>query len=52
MIAKGHDIVSGGTDNHLFMIDLRKKYPELTGKVAQIALDKANITANKNTVPG
>jgi len=52
MITKGHDIVSGGTDNHLFMIDLRKKYPELTGKVAQIALDKANITANKNTVPG
>ena len=52
MIEKGHDIVSGGTDNHLFMIDLRKKYPDLTGKVAQIALDKANITANKNTVPG
>ena len=52
MIQKGHYIVSGGTDNHLFMIDLRKKYPDLTGKVAQIALDKANITANKNTVPG
>ena len=51
MIKKGHYVVSGGTDNHLFMIDLRKKYPELTGKVAQIALDKANITANKNTVP-
>ena len=51
MIEKGHYVVSGGTDNHLFMIDLRKKYPELTGKVAQIALDKANITANKNTVP-
>ena len=34
------------------MIDLRKKDPELTGKVAQIALDQANITANKNTVPG
>ena len=34
------------------MIDLREKYPELTGKLAQIALDKANITANKNTVPG
>ena len=52
MIEKGYDIVSGGTDNHLFMIDLRKKYPDLTGKVAQIALDRANITANKNTVPG
>ena len=49
---KGHYIVSGGTDNHLFMIDLRKKYPNLTGKEAQNTLDKANITANKNTVPG
>lgn len=49
---KGHHIISGGTDNHLMMIDLRKKDPELTGKVAQIALDKAHITANKNTVPG
>jgi len=49
---KGHHIISGGTDNHLMMIDLRKKDPELTGKVAQIALDSANITANKNTVPG
>ena len=52
LIEKGHAIVSGGTDNHLLMIDLRLKYPELTGKVAQNALDKANITANKNTVPG
>ena len=52
LIAKGHTVVSGGTDNHLFMIDLRVKYPDLTGKVAQNALDKANITANKNTVPG
>ena len=49
---RGHHIISGGTDNHLMMIDLRKKDPELTGKVAQIALDKAHITANKNTVPG
>ncbi|MDP4694034.1 MAG: serine hydroxymethyltransferase, partial [Opitutales bacterium] len=45
-------IISGGTDNHLMMIDLRVKDPELTGKVAQIALDKAHITSNKNTVPG
>ena len=52
LIEKGHTVVSGGTDNDLFMIDLRVKYPELTGKVAQIALDKAHITANKNTVPG
>lgn len=52
LIERGHHIISGGTDNHLMMIDLRKKDPELTGKVAQIALDAANITANKNTVPG
>lgn len=52
LMEKGHHIISGGTDNHLMMIDLRKKDPELTGKVAQIALDAANITANKNTVPG
>jgi len=52
LMEKGHHIISGGTDNHLMMIDLRKKYPELTGKVAQVALDKAHITANKNTVPG
>nr|WP_269525928.1 serine hydroxymethyltransferase [Coraliomargarita parva] len=52
LMVKGHHIISGGTDNHLMMIDLRKKDPELTGKVAQIALDKAHITANKNTVPG
>jgi len=52
LIERGHHIISGGTDNHLMMIDLRKKYPELTGKVAQIALDQAHITANKNTVPG
>ena len=52
LIEKGHTVVSGGTDNHLFMIDLRVKYPELTGKIAQMTLDKANITANKNTVPG
>ncbi|MGJ8637843.1 MAG: serine hydroxymethyltransferase [Opitutaceae bacterium] len=52
LIERGHHIISGGTDNHLMMIDLRVKDPELTGKVAQIALDKANITTNKNTVPG
>lgn len=49
---RGHHVISGGTDNHLLMLDLRKKDPELTGKVAQIALDQAHITANKNTVPG
>ncbi len=52
LMERGHHIISGGTDNHLMMIDLRVKDPELTGKVAQIALDAANITTNKNTVPG
>lgn len=52
LVERGHHIVSGGTDNHLMMIDLRKRYPDLTGKAAQVALDKAHITANKNTVPG
>jgi len=51
MIARGYKIVSGGTDNHLMLVDLRAKLPELTGKVAQETLDKANITCNKNTVP-
>ena len=52
LIERGHNIISGGTENHLMMIDLRKKDADLTGKVAQIALDAANITTNKNTVPG
>ena len=52
LIGYGHHIVSGGTDNHLMMIDLLKRDPDLTGKIAQISLDAAHITANKNTVPG
>ncbi len=48
---KGYKIVSGGTDNHLFLLDLRTKFPELTAKVAQETLDRAHITCNKNTVP-
>lgn len=52
LIDNGFGLVSGGTDNHLILIDLRKSHPELTGKDAQTALDKANITTNKNTVPG
>lgn len=48
----GYKLTSGGTDNHLMLIDLRKSHPELTGKQAQIALDKAHITTNRNTVPG
>jgi len=51
MVARGHKINSGGTDNHLMLVDLRAKFPDLTGKVAQETLDKANITCNKNTVP-
>lgn len=50
-VAKGYKIVSGGTDNHLILIDLRTKYPELTGKVAEKALVNAGITVNKNMVP-
>ena len=51
LMNRGHALASGGTDNHLLLIDLRKNNPDLTGKVAQLALDKANITTNKNTVP-
>jgi glycine hydroxymethyltransferase len=51
MTGLGYKINSGGTDNHLMLVDLRAKFPELTGKVAQETLDKANITCNKNTVP-
>jgi glycine hydroxymethyltransferase len=51
MTGRGYKINSGGTDNHLMLVDLRAKFPELTGKVAQETLDKANITCNKNTVP-
>jgi glycine hydroxymethyltransferase len=47
--ARGYELVSGGTDNHLMLIDLRNK--GLTGKVAEKALDVAAITVNKNTVP-
>jgi glycine hydroxymethyltransferase len=48
---KGYKIFSGGTDNHLMLIDLRPKFPELTGKVAEKALVTADITVNKNMVP-
>jgi glycine hydroxymethyltransferase len=48
---RGFNIVSGGTDNHLMLIDLRSRGASLTGKVAQLALDDAAITVNKNTVP-
>jgi len=48
----GFHLVSGGTDNHLMLVDLRPSHPDLTGKQAQLALDKANVTLNRNTVPG
>lgn len=51
MTGRGYSLVSGGTENHLMLIDLRPSHPELTGKKAQIALDEANITTNKNAVP-
>ncbi len=51
MTARGYKINSGGTDNHLMLVDLRSKFPDLTGKLAQETLDRANITCNKNTVP-
>ncbi len=51
LMNKGYKIVSGGTDNHCILVDLRTKFPELTGKVAEKALVDADITANKNMVP-
>lgn len=51
LIDRGFYICSGGTDNHSMLVDLRPKYPELTGKVAETALVAADITANKNMVP-
>ena len=50
-IDKGYKIISGGTDNHSMLVDLRTKYPDLTGKVAEKALVAADITTNKNMVP-
>ena len=48
---RGFRLVSGGTDNHLMLVDLRSSHPELTGKQAQEALDRAGITLNRNTIP-
>lgn len=48
---RGYKIVSGGTDNHCILVDLRTKFPDLTGKVAERALVQSDITANKNMVP-
>lgn len=51
-IKMGYDVVSGGTDTHLFLIDFSKTHPNLTGRAVQEELDKYNITLNKNCVPG
>ncbi|MDR3119498.1 MAG: serine hydroxymethyltransferase [Mediterranea sp.] len=51
LIDRGFDIVSGGTDNHSMLVDLRSKFPNLTGKVAENTLVAADITVNKNMVP-
>ena len=48
---KGYNVVSGGTDNHCILVDLRSKFPDLTGKVAEKVLVEADITTNKNMVP-
>ncbi len=51
LMDKGYKIISGGTDNHCLLVDIRTKFPELTGKVAERVLVEADITANKNMVP-
>ena len=51
LIARGFTIVSGGTDNHSMLVDLRSKFPDLTGKIAEKVLVQADITVNKNMVP-
>jgi glycine hydroxymethyltransferase len=50
-VDKGYNIISGGTDNHSMLIDLRTKFPDLSGKIAEKALVTADITVNKNMVP-
>ncbi|MGM9743225.1 MAG: serine hydroxymethyltransferase [Candidatus Cryptobacteroides sp.] len=50
-MSKGYKVVSGGTDNHLLLIDLRTRFPEVTGRIAETELVKADITVNKNMVP-
>ena len=52
LMERGFHLVSGGTDNHLMLVDLRKSHGDLTGKDAEIALEHAGMTVNKNTVPG
>jgi glycine hydroxymethyltransferase len=52
LVDRGFHLVSGGTDNHLMLVDLRKSHADLTGKDAEHALERAGMTVNKNTVPG
>jgi glycine hydroxymethyltransferase len=51
LMDKGYKVVSGGTDNHLMLIDLRTKFPEISGKKVENTLVQAHITVNKNMVP-
>ena len=51
-VKMGYEVVTGGTDNHMFLIDLTHTHPQLTGKMVQDELDRHGITLNKNTVPG
>jgi len=51
LVAKGQQLVSGGTDNHLMLIDLRKAYPDVSGAMAETWLGQANIVVNKNMIP-
>jgi glycine hydroxymethyltransferase len=50
-VKRGYKVISNGTDNHLMLIDLRTKFPDITGKVVENTLVKADITINKNMVP-
>jgi glycine hydroxymethyltransferase len=51
LVKKGYTVISGGTDNHCMLVDLRGKFPEMSGKKAERVLVEADITANKNMVP-
>ncbi len=50
-VDRGYKVISGGTDNHLMLIDLRSKFPDITGKIVEKTLERADITINKNMVP-